>query len=94
MKMKKPAAMAAGLMSAALLLAGCGSTNSFTGGGGWKDLEGVTPQDPTNVRLYNNVNGFPNIVLLCTDGVAFATTTREAAGAIMRIPELDATCLS
>lgn len=72
-------------------LASCGET-SWTGGGGFKDLEGISPQDPTDVRLYNNADGYPNIVILCTDGVAWATTTRDAQAAIQRVPELDPTC--
>ena len=72
-------------------LASCGlDGNSFSGG--FKDLENIQPQDPTDVRLYNNVNGYPNIAILCTDGVAWATPTRDSLAAIQRVPELDPTC--
>jgi hypothetical protein len=84
-------AMIAGLI---LLVVGCstdGGMNSFTGGGGFKDLEGIPPQDPEQVVLINNVDGFPNIVGMCVEGAGFATTTREAAGAIIRVEQWDAT---
>lgn len=67
---------------------------SFTGGGGFKDLKGIAPQDPDKTWLINNVDGFPNIVMLCANGVMFATTSREAAGAILRVPEADGRCSS
>lgn len=81
-----------GVLAAILGLTASSCEGSLTGGGGFKDLEGVSPQDPTDVRLYNNVNGYPNIVITCTDGVAWATTTREGFAAMQRVPELDVTC--
>jgi hypothetical protein len=81
---------AIGALAAVLLLSGCGSDTAWTGGGGFKDLEGVSPMDPTRVVLVNNVNGFPNVVGMCIEGAGFATTTREAAGAITRVVEWDA----
>jgi hypothetical protein len=74
-----------------ITLSAC-SDSSLTGGGGFKDVEKVKPQDAQSYVLLNNVDGFPNIVRVCQDGVAFATTTREAAGAILRVPEWDRFC--
>lgn len=66
------------------------SADSLTGG--FKDLEDIRAEDPTDVRLYNNVDGYANIVVLCTDGVAWATTTREGFAALQRVEDLDRTC--
>ncbi len=56
-----------------------------------KDLEGVTFHSPTQVKAWNNVDAHPNIVELCLDGVAFATTTREFEN-VFRVPEWDYLC--
>lgn len=56
-----------------------------------RDLEGVTVKDPGKVVLYNNVDLHPNIVMLCVNGVGFATTTRDL-NAVLRVPEWDAEC--
>jgi hypothetical protein len=64
------------------LMAGCGSSR--------RDLNGVPNQDPQKAEMYANVDGYPNIVRICVDGVAFATTTRNYGDAIMRVPEWDA----
>ena len=81
-------ALAAGLTTG---LTAC-EQNSLTGGGGFKDVKSVKPQDADQYTLLNNVDGFPNIVVLCYKGVSFSTTTREAAGTMLRVPELDRTC--
>jgi hypothetical protein len=80
--------------SAALLLGGVTACrpSSLTGGGGFKDLEHVNPQDPDKAILINNVDGFPNITIVCVGGVALVTTTREAAGALQHFAELDHLC--
>lgn len=65
-----------------LLLTGCGSSR--------RDLNGVPNRDPDKAEMYANVDGYPNIVRICIDGVAFATTTREAQGSMLRVPEWDA----
>jgi hypothetical protein len=70
------------VLAAALTLTGCGNEKT-------KDVTGVTAQKPDKIAQYENVDQYPNVVVLCIHGVAFATTTREAAGAILRVPELD-----
>jgi hypothetical protein len=70
------------LAFALLALTGCA-------GDTFRDLEGVKGQDPSKVEIIYNVDGFPNIVRICVDKVAFATTTREAQAAIFRVPEWD-----
>jgi hypothetical protein len=74
-------------IAAAAIIAGCASGNPVA-----DDLQNVSPSYPNYVGLYLNVDGHPNIVEICINGVGFATTTREAAGAITRIPEWDAFC--
>ena len=70
-------------VAAGLLLAGCSNQTV-------RDLEDVPVRDPDKVEIIVNVDGFPNITRLCIDGVAFATTTRDAsAAAAFRVPEWD-----
>lgn len=66
---------------ALLALAGCGDT--------FRDLEGVKGKDPDRVEIVYNVDGYPNVVRICVDKVAFGTTTRDAQAAIFRVPEWD-----
>jgi hypothetical protein len=61
-------------------------------GNNFRDVEGVKSQDPDLIESYNNLDGHPNIAKVCIDGVAFATTTREAQAAIQRVPDWDSTC--
>ncbi len=69
------------------LLGGACAGNNF------RDVEGVASQDPDSIAVYNNVDRHPNIVKVCIQGVAFATTTRDYA-ALTRVPEWDRTCPS
>lgn len=80
----KTAGVGVALVAGAVLLAGCSNQTV-------RDLEGVPVTDPDKVELVVSVDQFPNVVLMCKHGVAFALTTREAAGAVMRVPELDGT---
>ena len=70
---------------AVLSTAACGSNN-------FRDVEGVPSKDPDSISLWSNVDGNPNIVRVCLDGVAFATTNRPDFGSIMRVPEWDERC--
>lgn len=85
---RRRAAVAALALVAALSLSACGQAP-------WedslRDLEGVEFVDPEGVTAWNNVDQHPNIVRLCLDGVAFATTTREWQP-VTRVPEWDAAC--
>lgn len=65
-----------------LLLTGCDQQQ-------WRDLENQTQTEPDRVRLVTNVDGYPNVVALCINGAGFATTTRDAQGAIMRVEAWD-----
>lgn len=65
------------------------SALSGCSGDTFRDLEGVKGQDPQKVEIIYNVDGYPNIVRICVDKVAFATTTRQAQAAIFRVPEWD-----
>jgi hypothetical protein len=84
------------VVGAGILTAICGGLTacdgSIGGGGTFKDVKGINPQNAGSYTLINNADKFPNIVIVCYKGVAFTTTTREAAGAILRVPELDKTC--
>ena len=70
----------------ALVLGSCSSRNNF------RDVEGVASKDPDLIESYNNLDGHPNIAKVCIDGVAFATTTRDAQAAIQRVEAWDSTC--
>lgn len=48
------------------------------------DLEGV--------RVYRNIDGFPNITRACADGLAFAMTSTESGPSMLRVPEWDTEC--
>jgi hypothetical protein len=67
----------------ALALTGCTST--------LQDIEGVHAQKPDKVEVYQHINRFPNLSLICVHGVAFITTTRDYAP-VLRVPELDTQC--
>jgi hypothetical protein len=81
------ASLVIGGLATALIISACGSGNPQL-----DDLQNVSPSYPNWVGLYLNVDNHPNIVEMCINGVGFATTTRDAAGAITRIPEWDAFC--
>jgi hypothetical protein len=72
------------LALAAVLLAGCGSDN-------FRDLNGIPSRDPDKAEVYNNVNGHPNLVMVCIHGAAFITTTRDYKP-FEREPDLDRNC--
>lgn len=82
MKRKVLSALA---IAALILLGACGPGNNF------RDVEGADSQDPDLVEVFNNADKHPNIVKVCIDGVAFATTSRDY-NAIMRVEAWDATC--
>lgn len=73
--------LAAGLF----VLGACSPGNNF------RDVEGVKSHDPDLVENYNNMDGHPNIGLVCIHGVAFFTTTRDYLS-IGRVPEWDGIC--
>lgn len=66
----------------ALALAGCGSSR--------RDLNGIPNKDPDKAEMYSNVDGYPNVVRICIQGVAFATNTRQY-DSMIRVPEWDKT---
>lgn len=76
-----------GVLSAAALTltvaAGCSNQTI-------RDLEGVNVTDPDKARLVTNIDLFPNINAICINGAGFATTTRDQAGAVIRVEEWDA----
>jgi len=73
---------------ASLAIAGClGFGNPTT-----DDLQNSPNFYPNWSGTVLNVDSFPNITMICYDGAGFATTTRDAAGAIMLVPEWDAFC--
>ena len=74
-----------GLAVGVAALGGCARDN-------FRDVEGVSSKNPDSIEAYNNLDGHPNIAKVCIDGVAFATTTRDAQAAIQRVEDWDATC--
>jgi hypothetical protein len=80
---------AAGVLPAAGVLLGGTACSQ----GGFRDLNNVSAQDPDRAILINNVDGFPNVVILCVSGVALTTTTRgNSQAALQHIVELDHIC--
>ena len=80
------------VLAAVALTALGGATTACTPGNNFRDVKGVASQDPDLIESYNNLDGHPNIAKVCIDGVAFATTTRDAQAAIQRVPDWDSTC--
>jgi hypothetical protein len=85
------AARSAPRAAAAVLiaLAGCSGAGGTFGADNFRDLEGVPSMDPTRVAIVNNVDGHPNLVAICIQGVAFVTSSRDYGDAVNRVPELD-----
>lgn len=67
------------------------ATAACTPGNNMRDVEGVDSHDPDLIENYNNMDGHPNIGVLCIHGVAFFTTTRDYQS-IGRVPEWDTLC--
>lgn len=67
-----------------VLASGCQISNSQ------RDLEEQQIRD-ADVVVYRNVDHHPNVARLCTDGVAWFTTTRDFT-AIRRMKEWDKFC--
>lgn len=61
-------------------------------GNNFRDVKGVPSGDADSYKLFNNVDGHPNLVRVCADGLAFLTTTRDYH-AVERIPEWDHFCV-
>lgn len=78
------ALLAAGAVGVLLATAGCGTDAR-------RDVEGVPSHDAQAYYLINNVDGHPNLVRVCQDGVAFVTTTREY-NAVTLVPEWNRFC--
>lgn len=58
-------------------LTACGSEGGLPGSSQQlRDLENVPATEPEKVRLVVNVNDYPNVVLMCIEGVGYITTTR------------------
>lgn len=58
--------------------------------GSIRDLEKAEVRD-ADVTVYNNINRHPNIARVCTDGVAWVTTSRDF-DALERMEEWDELC--
>lgn len=76
----------AAVLGLGVALGACSPGNNF------RDVEGVASKDPDLIEAYNNLDGHPNIAKVCIDGVAFATTTRDAQAAIQRVEAWDSSC--
>lgn len=71
-------AVTAGVIATLSLVSACGS-----GTPQYDDLQNVPPSYPNYAATFLNVDGFPNITMLCIDGQGFATTTRDDSNAAM-----------
>jgi hypothetical protein len=65
-------------------LSACGRDN-------FRDIKGIRSQTPDRVEVMSNVDGNPNIAVLCIHGAGFASTTRDFTS-IFRVPEWDRLC--
>ena len=62
-------AVAASIVALALIVGGC--SQQFT------DLKGVEAENPDSVRIFRNVDGFPNINIVCISGDALIMRSRN-----------------
>jgi hypothetical protein len=83
------AAGASAAIAAAAIIAGCGS-----GAPQLDDLNNSPSVYPNYSSTILNVSNMPNIGMECYMGAGFATTTRDAAGAITLVPEWNKFCAS
>ena len=82
--MKRTAIAIGAATATAALVAGCASPQ-------FDDLKGVNPVYPDYAVVIMNVDGFPNIGLVCYDGEAEVTTTRDYT-AITYAPQFNDIC--
>jgi len=75
-----------GIIATVLLVAGCSGTPQND------DLNNINPNYPNYAALYINVDGHPNIMMLCIQGVGIMTTTREYGSAAQLVPQWNAFC--
>lgn len=90
---KALAATAVGL----LLLTGCSTaTQDRPSDAGGKEPDAV--KSATHVTVYLNADNVPNVVIFCTDDVAWGSTLsggdsgKDKASALVRLPEKDTIC--
>ncbi len=83
--MKKAIAAAVAAVAAVALTA-CGTDNN-------RDLKGVPNTDPDYVVNIINLDGQPNVAVLCFEGQGMLTTTRSY-DALTIAPQLNAFCES
>lgn len=82
-------AIVTGIGSAIATLAmvtSCGAGNPST-----DDLKGVSPSYPNYAAVFMNVDGFPNIAMVCIQGVGFETNSRQY-NSVTEVPEWNAFC--
>lgn len=48
--------------------------------------------NPDSVTVFRNIDGHPNLALVCIDGVAFVTQSSTYMIPTLRVVELDARC--
>jgi hypothetical protein len=68
-----------------IMMGACAGSNNF------RDVNGVKSHDPDLIENYNNMDGHPNVGVLCIHGVAFYSTTRDY-NSFGRVPEWDRIC--
>jgi len=82
-----------GLALAGSVIAGVSSCGAVSGQPQNDDLQNVSPSYPNWVGLYLNIDGYPNVVIQCIMGTAFATTQRlNTPSAAFLVPTLNAFC--
>ena len=81
----KKATLAAAVLGG-LVLTTAGSCDEQDASNG--DLTGITAVKPDKIEGYNNVDGHPNIVVLCIHKVAWVTVQRVGES-LRRVPEYD-----
>lgn len=87
--------MATALIAAAVLLAGCTEAQFQDIETDWEPADAnedliVTFGNPDSIHVLRNINAHPNLAIICFEGVAVMTHTREAVP--VRVSEWDTLC--
>lgn len=81
------AGAASAAVAASAIIAGCAAGTPQL-----DDLNNSPSVYPNYSSTILNVDQMPNIGMICYDGAGFATTSRDAAGAIQLVPEWNSFC--
>lgn len=84
----------AALAAVALLLTGCQEqfqdldTQFYSDPGEIRQQYPVLVTNPESVTIYRNADGFPNVAIVCVDGVPFSATSSTHQGGLRQVLDI------